>query len=96
MKTVTIPERLVEPIVGFIAEALEIIDGEWGKKRTYEELEDDGLVIEDIKTFMNKFRSYRPITQAQENKRFERDKEAEQQANRDDRDGVITVDVEEE
>ena len=95
MKTVNIPERLLEPVVGFIAEAMEIIDGEWGKKRTYEELERDGLVIEDIRAFMSKFREYRPITQAQENKRFEKEQLAIQEANKDDRDGIITVEVEE-
>ena len=91
MKTVNVPERLIEPVVGFIAESLEIIDGEWGKKRTYEQLEEAGLVVEDIKAFMTKFKEYRPVTQAQQNlitEEEEKDKRLEEN-------GVLTVEIEE-
>ncbi len=95
MKMIKVPEKLMEPVVGFIAEAMELIDGEWGKKRTYEELLEDNLVIPDIADFMDRYQAYRPTTQAQENQRFEAEQEAIQDANRDERDDIITVQVEE-
>ena len=90
MKTVKVQERLIEPLVGFIAEAMEIIDADYGEKRTYEELVEAGLVVPDIKAFMDKFKEYRPVTQAQQNlitEELDKDKRLEE-------DGIMTVEIE--
>ncbi len=93
---IKVPERFMKEVIPFIQEACEIIDGQWGKQRTYDEMVGDGIVVKGVTEFVNMFPQYKVFTQAQENKRFQAEKEAEVQAKRDVRDDCITVEIDEE
>ena len=91
----TVPNELMRHVVPFIQEAVEIIDAEFGKQRTYDKMVEDGVVIDGVSEFVEKFKEFKVWTQAQDNVKFKEEQEKLLQDNRDDRDDVITVEVEE-
>ena len=95
MLMIEVPREMMKHVIPFIQESVEIIDAEFGKQRTYDKMVEDGVVIEGVSDFVEMFKEYKVWTQAQENVRFQVEQEALQQDNRDDRDGVISVEIEE-
>ena len=88
-KTIRVKERYLEHVCGAIAESLEIIDAMYGNSRTYYELEKDGLVVDDLKLFMQEFKQYIPVTQAMFNRKLEEDARKEQ----DEKNGILDVEL---
>ena len=85
-----ISKEELEQITGFIAESLEIIDGEWGAQRCYDQMASEGVPQPWIIDFMDKHKEHRPWTQTQENQKIEeaaKDKRLEE-------DGVIEAEIE--
>ena len=93
---IEVPREMMKHVIPFIQESVEIIDGEFGKNRTYDKMVEDGVLIEGVTDFVAMFSQYKVFTQAQENVRFQKEQEAIQDANRDDRDGIIEVEIEDE
>jgi len=92
---IEVPEEYMKHVIPFIQEAVEIMDGEYGQGRTFDKMVEDGVVVEGVTDFVEMFKEYKVWTQAQENGRFQKEQEAIQDANRDERDDVITVELEE-
>ncbi len=92
---IEVPEEMMKHVIPFIQESVEIIDAEFGQQRTYDKMVEDGVVVEGVTDFVEMFKEYKVWTQAQENVRFQEEQEALQQDNRDERDDVITVELEE-
>ena len=92
---IEVPEEMMKHVIPFIQEAVEIMDGEYGQGRTFDKMVEDGVVVEGVTEFVEMFKEYKVWTQAQENVRFQKEQEAIQDANRDERDDVITVELEE-
>ncbi len=90
---IEVPEEYMIHVVPFIQEAVEIMDGEYGQGRTFDKMVEDGVVVEGVTDFVEMFKEYKVWTQAQENVRFQKEQEAIQEANKDERDGVITCEV---
>lgn len=90
-KTIKVKERYMEHVTGAIAESLEIIDSIYGNQRTYYELEAAGLVVDDLKLFMQEFKQYIPVTQAMFNRKLEEDAKSESLKE----DGIIEAEIEE-
>lgn len=94
MKMIEVPEELMVHVVPFIQESCEIIDGQWGKGRTYDDMVKEGIVVEGVTEFVDMFSQYKVWTHAQEQKRFALEKQEEMRRKKDDRDGIIEVEVE--
>ena len=95
MNMIQVPDEMMKHVIPFIQESIEIIDAEFGKQRTYDQMVGEGVIVEGVTEFVNMFPQYKVWTQAQENVKFQQEQELIQQSNRDDRDDVITVDIEE-
>ncbi len=93
---IEVPEEMMKHVIPYIQESVEIIDGEFGQGRTYDKMVEDGVIVEGVTEFVEMFSQYKVFTQAQENVRFQKEQEAIQDANRDERDDVITVEIEDE
>ena len=94
MTMIEVPEEFMKEIIPFIQESCEIIDGHFGLARTYDQMVGEGVIVKGVTEFVNMFPQYKAWTQAQENQKFAKDKEAEQDSNRLARDGIIEAEIE--